>query len=177
MEKSISTNFLRENPCLSCGACCAHFRVSFYWKEAEPSEGGTVPQTLTEDISTFRSCMRGTNQPKPYCVALQGKIGKDVRCSIYLLRPSTCREFGIRWIHQKIVATPKERTRCNKARADWNLPPLKFPKIQPNHQKHQHQTQFAHLWKTSRREHRTEPPAQRIPVRRSTLHGYRRNHL
>ncbi|MEG6657786.1 YkgJ family cysteine cluster protein, partial [Pseudomonas aeruginosa] len=22
-----------DNPCLTCGACCAHFRVSFYWGE------------------------------------------------------------------------------------------------------------------------------------------------
>ncbi|THB82127.1 YkgJ family cysteine cluster protein, partial [Pantoea allii] len=22
-----------SNPCVSCGACCAHFRVSFYWAE------------------------------------------------------------------------------------------------------------------------------------------------
>lgn len=24
--------------CLRCGACCAHFRVSFYWAEAELME-------------------------------------------------------------------------------------------------------------------------------------------
>ncbi|MBB8903342.1 YkgJ family cysteine cluster protein, partial [Escherichia coli] len=22
------------NPCITCGACCAFFRVSFYWAEA-----------------------------------------------------------------------------------------------------------------------------------------------
>ncbi|EGR9493162.1 YkgJ family cysteine cluster protein, partial [Escherichia coli] len=22
------------NPCMTCGACCAFFRVSFYWAEA-----------------------------------------------------------------------------------------------------------------------------------------------
>ncbi|MBR7358785.1 YkgJ family cysteine cluster protein, partial [Klebsiella pneumoniae] len=22
------------NPCMTCGACCAYFRVSFYWAEA-----------------------------------------------------------------------------------------------------------------------------------------------
>lgn len=32
-----------NNPCVSCGACCAYFRVSFYWAESE-SGGGTVPQ-------------------------------------------------------------------------------------------------------------------------------------
>ncbi|WP_142908916.1 CxxCxxCC domain-containing protein, partial [Klebsiella pneumoniae] len=23
------------NPCMTCGACCAFFRVSFYWAEAD----------------------------------------------------------------------------------------------------------------------------------------------
>ncbi|HBP8873638.1 TPA: YkgJ family cysteine cluster protein, partial [Escherichia coli] len=23
------------NPCMRCGACCAFFRVSFYWAEAD----------------------------------------------------------------------------------------------------------------------------------------------
>ena len=23
------------NPCITCGACCAYFRASFYWTEAE----------------------------------------------------------------------------------------------------------------------------------------------
>jgi len=36
-----------DNPCLSCGACCAAFRVSFYWREADGGEsGGAVPPAL-----------------------------------------------------------------------------------------------------------------------------------
>ena len=27
------------HPCLTCGACCAHFRVSFHWSEADPDQG------------------------------------------------------------------------------------------------------------------------------------------
>ncbi|MLR39642.1 YkgJ family cysteine cluster protein, partial [Salmonella enterica subsp. enterica] len=23
------------NPCMTCGACCAYFRVSFYWAEGD----------------------------------------------------------------------------------------------------------------------------------------------
>ncbi|ENO4720751.1 YkgJ family cysteine cluster protein, partial [Escherichia coli] len=38
------------NPCMTCGACCAFFRVSFYWAEADDA-GGNVPVSLTEQIS------------------------------------------------------------------------------------------------------------------------------
>ena len=36
--------------CTSCGACCAHFRVSFYWGECQ-SGGGLVPDELVVQIS------------------------------------------------------------------------------------------------------------------------------
>lgn len=28
------------NPCLDCGICCTHFRISFYWAEADDTPGG-----------------------------------------------------------------------------------------------------------------------------------------
>ncbi len=59
------------NPYMTCGACCAFFRVSFYWAEADDS-GGNVPASLTEQTSPFHRCMRGTNQKNPRCVALAG---------------------------------------------------------------------------------------------------------
>lgn len=40
------------NPCMSCGACCAYFRVSFYWAEADDA-GGSVPAQLTEPVTPF----------------------------------------------------------------------------------------------------------------------------
>lgn len=49
------------NPCMTCGACCAYFRVSFYWAEADDA-GGTVPSALTEPLTPFLRCMSGTNQ-------------------------------------------------------------------------------------------------------------------
>ena len=53
------------NPCMTCGACCAYFRVSFYWAEADDA-GGLVPSALTA-----------------------------VHCTIYENRPSPCREFAM----------------------------------------------------------------------------------
>ncbi len=106
------------NPCLSCGACCAYFRVSFHWSETEPELGGKVPIELTEPLRTHECAMRGTSQAQPYCTALDADIGRHSRCTIHDCRPSVCAavpaslEFG-------------ERSRqCDKARAAWGLPML-----------------------------------------------------
>ncbi len=79
--------------CVNCGACCASFRVSFYWSEADPFTGGTVPAELTEKISPSRVAMKETNKPRPRCNALQGDVRQQVSCRIYDQRSSTCREF------------------------------------------------------------------------------------
>lgn len=52
--------YMQDNPCMHCGACCAYFRVSFYWAEMV-SGGGVVPDELTEPLTPFLSCMKGTN--------------------------------------------------------------------------------------------------------------------
>ncbi len=112
---------MAENPCQSCGACCAHFRVSFYWREAEPADGSfSVPVELTEDVSPHHRCMKGTNQ-KHYnrCVALAGKVGTEVSCSIYLHRPSPCRDFSYSY------ENGKRNPRCDEARGAYGLPPLR----------------------------------------------------
>jgi len=114
----------QENPCLHCGACCAHYRVSFYWREADPSQGGTVPPELTDELPPYFNCMKGTNQSVPRCIALKGRVGGCVHCAIYDNRPSPCREFGIHWHLGKLDAAPEELARCNAARAAWGLPPL-----------------------------------------------------
>lgn len=105
------------SPCLSCGACCAHFRVSFYWGEMLGA-GGLVPDHLTERVDLHRSCMAGTNQSEPRCVALQGVVGERVTCTIYPERPSPCREFNYNG------GTTEYNEGCDKARARFGLPPL-----------------------------------------------------
>jgi uncharacterized protein len=106
------------HPCLSCGACCAAFRVSFHWSEADPALGGTVPIDLTEPLRTHERAMRGTNQAQPYCVALEADIGRYSRCTIHDRRPTTCAlvaasfEFGER------------SAQCDKARLAHGLPVL-----------------------------------------------------
>lgn len=100
---------MADNPCLTCGACCAAFRVSFYW--AEGDERG-LPAALTERVNDWYACMRGTWAARPHCTALQGKVGKGTTCSVYAARPSPCREVE-----------PGD-LRCDQARAFHGLAPL-----------------------------------------------------
>jgi len=81
--------------CQACGACCAFFRVSFYWGETDVHSEGQVPQALTTAISPHLVAMRGTTIKSPRCVALNGEIGQSVACSIYAQRSSTCRAFAM----------------------------------------------------------------------------------
>jgi uncharacterized protein len=120
---------MHDNPCLQCGACCAAFRVSFFSGEADPKFGGVVPAALLEDLTACICCMKGTNQSHPYCIALAGKVGVEVRCVIYDRRSSTCRGFGFHQKYKLFVADLDDVRRCNKARKVWNLSPLKVKKL------------------------------------------------
>jgi Fe-S-cluster containining protein len=112
------------NPCLSCGVCCTHFRVSFYWAEAEAFLGGVVPVDYTEDINDRFKCMKGTNpqngEPRR-CIALQGEIGQSIYCSIYENRPNPCRDYPL-WMEDGSI-NPK----CQELRALYGLPPVDPP--------------------------------------------------
>lgn len=108
------------NPCISCGACCAHFRVSFYWTEADDA-GGQVPTELTEPLNLHMRNMLGTNQRIPRCVALEGEPGQCVSCRIYEQRPSPCREFAVSGENGELNPA------CDRARARYQLAPLFSP--------------------------------------------------
>lgn len=81
------------HPCLSCGACCAAFRVDFSVHESA-SHGGRVPDGLWESVTASTCRMRGTDYARPRCAALTGTIGAQAACGIYEWRPSPCREFA-----------------------------------------------------------------------------------
>jgi uncharacterized protein len=80
--------------CLTCGACCATYRVSFYAGECDYQAEGLVPTELVTPITPFMVCMQGTEKNPSRCVALQGTIGESIHCSIYANRSSTCRNFA-----------------------------------------------------------------------------------
>jgi len=100
-----------QHPCLSCGACCASFRVDFSVHETQAG-GGDVPDGLAVEVTDHTARMRGTDHAQPRCAALTGRIGTRAACGIYEWRPSPCREF----------AAGSEA--CQRARRRHQLPPL-----------------------------------------------------
>lgn len=106
-----------DNACLSCGACCAAFRVSFDRMELD-EQGGRVPAGLVDYENDTLCRLRGTDYARPRCVALVGRIGESVRCGIYAERPGPCREFAPLAEHGIFPAA------CNRARSRHGLPPL-----------------------------------------------------
>lgn len=73
---------------------------------------------LTEPVSPYLRCMKVDDRESWRCVALEGKVGEGVSCSIYPLRSTTCREFDA------YDADGKPQEACNKARARHGLLPL-----------------------------------------------------
>ncbi|OLU34337.1 zinc/iron-chelating domain-containing protein [Pseudomonas sp. PA15(2017)] len=112
-----------NNPCLTCGACCAYFRVSFFWGECQ-SAGGSVPDEQVIQISPHLVAMRGTETKPARCNALLGDVGQGTRCTQYAQRSSTCRDFEASW------ANGEHNPRCDDAREAYGLPPL-TPPVQP----------------------------------------------
>ena len=100
-----------EHPCLSCGACCANFRVDFAVYELDDM-GGTVPAGLAVEVNGSTCRMRGTDHVPIRCAALTGQVGVKVACGIYEWRPSPCREFAV------------GSDACQRARAKHGMPPL-----------------------------------------------------
>ncbi len=105
--------------CERCGACCAAYRVDFHPAElAKAAQGAGVPEGMAIVLTPKLMRMRGTDEAPPRCVALTGKIGQRVGCTIYADRPSPCHEFNP-WAALGIVDEA-----CNRARQRHGLPPI-----------------------------------------------------
>lgn len=112
------------HPCVRCGACCATYRVLFPPEELATGSFA-VPKELTEKVDSSTRAMMGTNQHNPRCIALTGRIGSEVGCSIYMNRPGCCREFVPSF--ENGLRNP----RCDEARRNKGLRPLRpsdYPK-------------------------------------------------
>lgn len=109
------------HPCRSCGACCAFFRVEFYWREANSADiSKAVPVELTEEAGPHKLRMKGTNQKKALrCIALEGQIGREVGCKIYSRRATPCHDFLASF------EDGKRNLRCDQAREGHGLEPLR----------------------------------------------------
>ena len=82
------------DPCLSCGACCASFRVDFHVSDLASQPGGCVPVDLTVPVTASLMRMRGPDDGPPRGVARVGEVGRQAHCSIYADRPGPCRDFA-----------------------------------------------------------------------------------
>ena len=107
-----------QHPCISCGACCNHFKVQFHHYECL-SEDRLVPEELTYPVfNSDKLVMIGTNKKDPRCIALEGVVGEKVSCSIYERRPSCCRDFSASY------EDGEHNFRCDQARIAKGLIPL-----------------------------------------------------
>ncbi len=107
------------NPCMTCGACCAYFRVSFYWAEADDA-GGLVPSALTRTADPFPA-LHERHQSAPETLrGLSG--GYRRRRSLHY-----CKKLGLRRVAEFAMSgeNGEENDACNRARARYGLPPLR----------------------------------------------------
>ena len=109
-----------KHPCLTCGACCAYFRVMFYWRESSREDHDrAVPAHLTEKLDETFQVMRGTEtKHSRACIAFEGRIGTSSKCTIYENRPTPCRAFAASF------EDGTKNPRCDEARAHHGLAPL-----------------------------------------------------
>jgi uncharacterized protein len=104
--------------CRSCGACCVSFRITLPRIELDSMPGGQVPTGLTEPYTPTTACMREHPDIPGRCIALEGVVGQEVRCTIYARRPAACSEFA------PLAAIGLGDEACNDARRKQGLPPL-----------------------------------------------------
>jgi Fe-S-cluster containining protein len=74
--------------------------------------GGDVPAGLVLTVNGNTCRMMGTEDVPIRCTALQGSVGEQVACRIYMHRPSPCRAFA------------EGSDACQRARHAHGLPPV-----------------------------------------------------
>ena len=84
--------------CLSCGACCAAFRVDFHCSNLASADVPGEPLELTVPLTATLVRMRGTDEAPPRCVGLGGEGGTCVACTFYVCRRGPCRDF-LEWLY------------------------------------------------------------------------------
>src|SRR5262249_33647212 len=74
--------------CATCGACCRHAYDSVTLSRREAAQ---LPE-LVVDRGDYIELRR---TPENRCVALEGPAGGPWRCTVYDLRPRSCRDFEV----------------------------------------------------------------------------------
>jgi Fe-S-cluster containining protein len=95
-----------DNPCQTCGACCAYSRN---WPRFTIEDDAALDLIPAELVNERLSGMRCDGER---CCALAGKIGEATSCGIYAVRPEVCR-----------ICMPGD-PECTLARRKFGLPEL-----------------------------------------------------
>ncbi|HEY0848329.1 MAG TPA: YkgJ family cysteine cluster protein [Bradyrhizobium sp.] len=95
-----------ENPCQSCGACCAY---SANWPRFTIEDDAALDLIPAKYVNERQSGMRCDGDR---CSALTGDVGVTTSCAIYAVRPEVCR-----------TCSPGD-AECNVARRRYGLSPL-----------------------------------------------------
>ena len=95
-----------ENPCVSCGACCAY---SENWPRFSTEDDAALELIPKELVNARGSGMACDNDR---CAALKGRIGVATSCAIYAIRPEVCH-----------TCMPGD-AECAMARRKYGLPAL-----------------------------------------------------
>ena len=75
----------QENPCQSCGACCAY---SANWTRFSTEDDEALALIPEQFVNARHSGMRCEGER---CSALSGEIGIKTACTVYAVRPEVCR--------------------------------------------------------------------------------------
>lgn len=94
---------LAQNPCQTCGACCAYAPDWPRFSTESDADLDRIPVALVDDSLGRMRC------DGDRCAALAGTIGQWTACTIYDIRPEVCR-----------TCQPGD-DECNMARAKWGL--------------------------------------------------------
>lgn len=122
---TIAPESSKLHPCLTCGACCNSYRVSFHYSEMLTESHG-VPEELSTQTTPYQNAMNGTNQEHPRCVAFIGEVGEVSSCAIYANRPGCCRLFKASFENGECDLM------CESARRGKNMAPLTLADWQEN---------------------------------------------
>jgi Fe-S-cluster containining protein len=87
--------------CITCGACCASPFVGEGYIQVNAEEEKRLDRLGLPVLEVMpgpddRIVLLGTKENRQgdrVCVALDGRVGKQVFCTIYEHRPSLCRQF------------------------------------------------------------------------------------
>jgi hypothetical protein len=97
--ETLAESFFVANPsgvpdCLTCGACCAYFH------QVAVLDSDPTPRRLTwtvwdaEDIAGPKTRWLRREPREGHCIAFAGSVGQHAGCTIYELRPNSCKAFA-----------------------------------------------------------------------------------